>query len=106
MTSSLVRNLGSYDVVWKEPSKDAAGSMPIGNGEVVLNVWVEEKTGDLRFYIGRTDALSEISRVLKLGGVRVQLEPNPFKTATDFRQHLHLHEGHIDIDGGGAHLRP
>ena len=105
MTSALIRNLGSYDVVWKEPSKDAAGSMPIGNGEVVLNVWVEEKTGDLRFYIGRTDALSEISRVLKLGGVRVQLEPNPFKTATDFRQHLHLHEGHIDIDGGGAHLR-
>ena len=102
--TTLAANLATYDVVWNSPSKDAAGSMPIGNGEVVLNVWVEDKTGDLRFYIGRTDALSEISRVLKLGGVCVHLEPNPFKSATDFQQHLHLHEGHIDIDGGGAHL--
>src|ERR1019366_5841990 len=80
------------------------GSMPIGNGEVVLNVWVEDKTGDLLFYIGRTDSLSEICRVLKLGGGRVPLEPNPFKGATDFRQHLMLRDGRIEVTGGGARL--
>jgi hypothetical protein len=31
-----------YDVVWTTASHDASGSMPIGNGEVGLNVWVEE----------------------------------------------------------------
>ncbi len=96
--------LDAYDVVWTTPSKDAAGSMPIGNGEVVLNAWMEESSGDLLFYIARTDALSEICRILKLGQVRVHLDPNPFKDATDFKQHLHLHDGRIEISGGGANL--
>jgi hypothetical protein len=71
--------------------------MPIGNGEVVLNVWVEESTGDLRFYIARTDALSEISRVLKLGGVRVHIDP---PLAFPFEQRLRLRHGQIEIQRG------
>ena len=70
--------LGRYDVVWDSPSTDASGSMPIGNGEVGLNVWVEAD-GDLVFYISRTDAWSECNRLLKLGRVRVKLSPNPFR---------------------------
>jgi len=96
--------LDNYDVIWNSPSKDAAGSMPIGNGEVVLNVWVEAETGDLLFYIARTDAMSEISRYLKLARVRVHLSPSPFKSASDFRQHLRLRDGRIEITGGGAEL--
>ncbi len=95
----------SYDVIWTSPSKDAAGSMPIGNGEVVLNVWVEAASGDLLFYIARSDALSEISRILKLGQVRVHLDPSPFKNARDFVQHLHLYNGIITLSGGGASIR-
>lgn len=98
-----VSKLDTQDVVWTTPSADAAGSMPIGNGEVVLNVWVEGKTGDLLFYIARTDSLSEISRILKLGEVRVHMTPNVFGGA-DFRQHLHLHDGTIEVTGGGANL--
>ena len=94
--------LAAQDVVWRSPSEDAAGSMPIGNGEVVLNVWVEGTTGDVLFYIARTDAVSEISRYLKLGRVRVHMEPSPFAHASDFSQHLHLHDGTIEITGGGA----
>lgn len=96
--------LDAYDVIWKTPSLDAAGSMPIGNGEVVLNAWVEDKTGDLLFYIARSDALSEISRILKLGRIRVHMEPSPFKDARDFSQHLHLHDGRMDILGEGASM--
>ncbi len=96
--------LAAYDVVWGTPSADAAGSMPIGNGEVVLNVWVEKATGDVLFYIGRTDSLSEISRVLKIGGVRVHMVPSPFVNAAVFRQHLILRDGRIEFCGDGAHL--
>ena len=51
--------------------------MPLGNGQVGINLWVEAG-GDLHFYISRTDSLSEMSRLLKVGGVRVSLSPNPF----------------------------
>ncbi|MBM3888667.1 MAG: hypothetical protein FJ388_06020, partial [Verrucomicrobia bacterium] len=93
--------LERYNVVWKTPSQNAAGSMPIGNGEVGLNVWVEED-GDLRFYIARTDAWSEASRLLKLGGVRVSLTPNPFTKGAPFRQELKLRDGRIEITTGDA----
>jgi hypothetical protein len=98
-----IASLSDCDVFWTTPSKDAAGSMPIGNGEVVLNVWVEDTTGDLLFYIARTDALSEISRFLKLGRIRVHIYPAAF-TAPDFTQHLHLHDGTIEITGSGTKM--
>ncbi|HSI73354.1 MAG TPA: DUF5703 domain-containing protein [Fimbriimonas sp.] len=99
-------DLSAYDVLWNTPSKDAAGSMPIGNGEVVLNAWVEDKTGDLLFYIARSDALSEISRILKLGRVRIHTEPSLFKGAKNFWQHLVLQDGLIrfESDRGSVKL--
>ena len=96
--------LDRYDVVWDTPSQDAAGSMPIGNGEVGLNVWVEAN-GDLRFYISRTDTWSECNRLLKLGRVRVSLSPNPFVSGTPFRQASKLRDGQIEITAGDATLR-
>ncbi|MHC1767151.1 MAG: DUF5703 domain-containing protein [Verrucomicrobiia bacterium] len=50
--------LDAYNVVWTTPSKDSSGSMPLGNGEVGVNLWVEPD-GDLLFYIARTDAWDE-----------------------------------------------
>ncbi|MEI6645923.1 MAG: DUF5703 domain-containing protein [bacterium] len=41
--------LDKFNVVWTSPSKDYNGSMPIGNGELAANVWVEP-SGDLIFY--------------------------------------------------------
>ena len=96
--------LDRYNVVWDSPSQNAAGSMPIGNGEVGLNVWVEAG-GDLLFYIARTDAWSECNRLLKLGRVRVNLSPNPFVSGTPFRQALKLRDGQIEITAGDATLR-
>src|SRR5207244_2685797 len=43
---------------------------------------------------------SEISRLLKVGLIRVSLSPNPFKTEKNFAQHLHLSNGVIEISGG------
>ena len=87
-----------YNVVWDSPSKNASDSMPIGNGDIGLNVWAE-KDGDLLFYIAKTDACSENSEFLKLGRVRVHLTPNPF-AATSFRQALDLGRGRIAITAG------
>jgi hypothetical protein len=92
-----------YDVVWTSPSKDAAGSMPLGNGEVGINLWAEEN-GSLVFYISRTDSVSEIDRLLKVGKVRVELSPNPFAAGTSFRQELKLRDGVCEIQAGGTVL--
>lgn len=97
-------DLDRCNVIWDSPSKSAAGSMPIGNGEIGLNVWAEEN-GDLVFYIARTDAWSETNRLLKLGRVRVSLSPNPFAKGQSFRQELKLREGQIVIAAGDATLR-
>jgi hypothetical protein len=97
--AAVAADLEAFNVVWDTPSRNAAGSMPIGNGEVGLNVWVEED-GDLLFYIARTDAWSEASRLLKLGRVRVSLSPTPFAKGMPFRQELRLRDGVIEIVAG------
>jgi hypothetical protein len=91
-----------YDVIWTSPSHDSSGSMPLGNGQVGMNLWVE-KDGDLRFYISRTDSLTEVSRLVKVGGVRISLDPNPFKSGIEFHQHLRLSEGVCEIMAGKDH---
>jgi len=88
-----------YNVVWEAPGKDSSDSMPTGNGDIGLNVWVEED-GDLLFYVGKTDAWSENGRLLKLGRVRVRLTPNPFVKGAAFKQELRLRAGEIAIAGG------
>ena len=95
------------NVVWTSPSHDATGSMPLGNGQLGINLWVEED-GDLRFYISRTDSFTEVSRLVKVGGVRISLDPNPFKTLDPnpykkrvaFRQELSLASGICTITAG------
>ena len=44
-----------YNVIWDSPSKDYNGSMPIGNGDLAANVWVEP-SGDLVFYVSKSDS--------------------------------------------------
>ena len=61
-----------YEVVWDSPSEDSGGTMPLGNGEVALNAWIEP-SGDLRFYIARTDSWDDNGRLVKVGSVRVRV---------------------------------
>ena len=88
-----------YDVVWETPSADASGSMPMGNGELGINLWVEEN-GDLHFYLSRNDSFSAISQMAKVGWLRVSLSPNPFADGAPFRQHLRLADGVCEITAG------
>ena len=91
--------LEKYNVVWDSPSKDAWGTMPAGNGDLSLNVWMEE-SGDLLFYIGKTDSWDDNCRLLKLGRVRVRLNPNPLLKSKVFKQTLKLSEAAVEINCG------
>jgi rhamnogalacturonyl hydrolase YesR len=93
---SLHQILTLPSVVWNSPSKDSRGSMPIGNGDIGANVWVEPN-GDLVFYLSKTDAWSENARLLKLGKVRVTCDPALLTEATTFKQELDLSDGSIRI---------
>ena len=99
LASGQGNKVSDYDVQWDTPSKNSSGSMPLGNGDVGINLWVEEN-GDLVFYISKTDAWSENARLLKLGRVRVKLTPSPFAQGVSFSQRLHLREGMIHVDIG------
>ena len=91
--------MDKYNVVWTSPSKDYNGSMPIGNGELAANVWVEP-TGDLIFYLSKSDAWTgggPDPELVKLGRVRVRLETPLYQEGSEFRQELDLKTGSITI---------
>jgi len=102
--------LNKYNVTWDTPGPASNQSMPIGNGDIGLNVWVETN-GDLAFYISKTDAWGEETKdrgpwmkeggvLMKLGLIHVAVTPNPFKNGDHFRQVLKLQEGEIAITEG------
>jgi len=91
--------LDACNVTWETPSADHNGSMPIGNGDIGMNVWVDPN-GNLCLLLSKTDAWSENCRLLKLGRVHVSLDPNPFVEGAPFRQILRLRQGEISITAG------
>ncbi len=88
--------LHDYNIEWTTPSENALGSMPVGGGNLQLNVWREKE--DVLFYLGSTDSYMDHSTNLgKLGRVRLQFSPNPFTTT--FKQELKLEESEIVFTG-------
>jgi hypothetical protein len=96
--------LDEVNVRWDSPSENSSGSMPLGNGEVVVNAWVEKASGDLLLLLARTDALAETGRFCKLGRLRLHLEGGPLLKGGDFRQEVRLREGVVTVSGGGVSL--
>ncbi|MHC4620084.1 MAG: DUF5703 domain-containing protein [Planctomycetota bacterium] len=86
-----------YNVVWHSQSKNVRESMPVGGGDIGLNVWVENN--ELLFYIGRSGTFDENNHMLKLGRVRLRLDPNPFSESGEFRQELKMRQGYVEIKG-------
>jgi len=98
-----VQKLETCNVVWDSPGPSALQSMPIGNGDIGLNVWVETN-GDLLFYIVKTDSWGERVKssygLMKIGKVRVSLTPPGLGQGISFSQTLKLHEAEILIREG------
>jgi len=110
--AQTTNKLDAYNVQWDTPGPGSAQSMPLGNGDIGLNVWVE-KNGDLLFYISKTDAWGESAGqkddwmkqggvLMKLGAVRVSVSPNPLANSAVFKQILKLKTGEILIQEGEA----
>jgi alpha-L-fucosidase 2 len=103
LPSDVLSELNSYNVVWTTPSTNGSpGSMPLGNGDITANVWVENNSGDLMMYIGKSDTWSEGTRLLKVGRIRTHFSPNPFASGLPFSQTLNFYNGEIDIAAGPA----
>ena len=100
LPADVLKQLNHYNVSWSTASATGSmESMPIGNGDITSNVWVEQD-GDLMLYIGKSDTWSEATRLLKVGRVRIHLSPNPFMEGAPFNQLLDLHKGEITITAG------
>ncbi len=107
MTSlSAAADLEASNVEFTEFAKDSQGSMPLGNGDIGLNVWTEEN-GDVVFYISKTDAWldNKTMDLVKVGRVRVSLSPSPFVAGAGFSQTLRLREGEIVVKGADGSVR-
>lgn len=98
-TKDLVANqLEKYNVLWNTQSLNSSESMPLGGGDIGLNVWMEN--GDILFYLSRSGTFDENNQFLKLGRVRIQMKPNIFlENDCQFSQELKLHDGYVQIKG-------
>lgn len=76
--------------------------MPVGGGDIGLNVWVEN--GDILFYVARSGTFDENNSLLKQGRVRIKLSPNPFENGASFKQELILKDGYVNINGSKGNL--
>lgn len=83
-----------YKVVWDTPSKNVYETMPLGNGEVASNTWIDEE-GNLRFYISRIDSIDENGQLLKIGAIKISLTNPPPKQA-GFKQILDIKRGVLE----------
>ena len=101
--SAQKTTLEDYNIRWTTPGINSQGSMPVGNGDIGANVWVEAN-GDLVFYVSKTDAWDDLGRLLKLGKVRVSITPNPFSEKS-FLQELNLRRGEILISYGDTKIK-
>ena len=101
--AEVLAKLDQYQVCWTQLGKTSLDSMPLGNGDIAANVWVEEN-GDVLLYLAKNDAWSEFTGksegLLKLGRIRISLAPTPF-VAGAFLQKLDLHRGLIELSDGG-----
>jgi alpha-L-fucosidase 2 len=88
-------DISKYNVRWEGQSENSWGSMPIGNGDIGSNAWVDKK-GNLTLIISKTDSHSEIGRLLKIGKINISFTPN-LLSESDFFQELDLKTGMIKI---------
>jgi hypothetical protein len=89
------------NVVWTSQSNNSAESMPVGGGDIGLNLWVEK--GDVYLYLSRSGTFDENNTLLKLGRIKLNLSPNPF-TGKTFKQELVLNDGYAQISASNGKL--
>ena len=94
--------VSAYNVIWNTTTADERGSLPLGNGDIASNVWLENKTGDVLFYLAKADAWDVNAQLLKVGRIRLHFDPPLYTSSTsDFRQALDLLRASVNISSEG-----
>lgn len=96
-------DISEYQVICHAPGKNDRSAMPLGNGETAVSVWMGED-GILRFYLSRSDAVTELERTVKLGMVEIELIPC-FCETDSFSQILDVKNGVLTLDNGRGVLK-
>jgi alpha-L-fucosidase 2 len=84
-----------YNVVWKSPSPDRTGTMPLGNGHFAANVRARPD-GAVELLLSAPDANDINGILLKLGRLLITLDPPP-RADVGFTQTLSLEDATIQI---------
>src|SRR5215469_13260022 len=92
--AQAIRFAAANDLTWNQLGTNENDSMPLGNGDLALNVWTETN-GDIVLLAAKSDAWSENGQLLKLGRVRIRITPNPFIAPGSFEQTLELQSGEV-----------
>ena len=88
------------DYSWTTQSANSSESMPLGGGDVGLNVWVEND--EVMFYICRSGSYDEHNTLLKAGRVRLAIEGGTAQAA--FSQTLRLSKSEMLVELHGAKI--
>lgn len=94
-----IAHIDRYNVSWDSPSEDYNGSMPLGNGDVAANVWIEPD-GELVFFISKTDSRDDNGRLSKVGKVRISFGDDI--NMENFSQVLHLRDATLKANFGDS----
>ena len=71
-------------VTWRDADWPAElGSLPLGNGDVSANAWIERDTGDLLLYLAKSDAFDINALPIKVGRLRFSFDPPLWTAATE-----------------------
>ncbi len=97
-------SISKYNVVWKSPSTDASGQMPLGNGDIAAGVYAIENDA-LYLLLSKNDAFTYNGDIFKTGRVRIEISPNPFAPGKKFKQILDMQTGSIRIETDGVEIR-
>ena len=91
-----------YDFYYDYTMKSGMQSIPLGNGEMGGNVWINE-SGIINILLSRTDAWSEVHRLLKVGLTELEISPNPF--INEVHSHFSLYDATLHITAPGITVR-
>lgn len=98
------RGIPENDLVWTSLGTNENDSLPVGNGDLAANVWTETN-GDVVILLAKNDAWSDTGSIVKLGRVRLHLEPSPFTGPAAVTQALRLEDGSMQVQSGDNSLR-
>jgi len=105
-TASLFADESPYKLVWDSPSVDWNGTVPLGNGEVGVNLWYDASAGTLRLLLSRTDSWDDFGRLAKLAQVDFSgLNVDAWSDSTPFVQTLDVERGDVSVAFGAPHAQ-